>query len=227
MVRTEQYLAGIGTVLARLRAAGATLPRRDGVAVFHGVFLTAVEELARRTAERPGRDSAAATLYALCAERYLAVLDAVPAAERPPACWRPLLRFRRHPGLRPVQFALAGLNAQLGHDLALAVVDTCRTLDCEPADLEGAFETVGDLVVSLEERIHEELTPGPDLLRIVDPLTHLIGSWSPDRARGASWATARALWALRELPDLSREFVERMDAATGVASRLLLTPLPP
>lgn len=227
MVRTEQYVAGIGPVLARLRTAGAALPRRDGVAVFHGVFLTAVEELVRRTAERPRRDSAAATLYALCAERYLAVLDAGPTAERPPACWRPLLRFRRHPGLRPVQFALAGLNAQLGHDLALAVVDTCRTLGCEPADLEGAFETVGDLVLSLEERIHEELTPGPDLLRIVDPLTHLIGSWSPDQARGASWATARALWALRELPDVSREFVERMDAATGVASRLLLTPLPP
>jgi hypothetical protein len=227
MARTEQYVTGIDPVLSRLRAVDAALPRRDGVAVFHGVFLTVTEEFAGRNPAGARRDDAVAVLYALCAERYLAVVDTGAAVGRAPACWRPLLRFRRHPGPRPVQFALAGLNAHVGHDLALAVVDACRTLGCEPADLEGAFEAVGDLVASLEERIHEELTPGPDQLRITDPLTHLIGSWSLDRARDASWATARALWVLRELPDLTREFAERMDAASGVATRLLLTPLPP
>jgi hypothetical protein len=36
---------------------------------------------------------------------------------------------------------------------------------------------------------------------------------------------ARALWALRRLPDLASDFTERLDAAVGVVSRMLLTPL--
>lgn len=122
-------------------------------------------------------------------------------------------------------FALAGINAHIGHDLALAVVDTCRTLGCEPADLEDEFDRVGDLLVSLEERVRDELMPGPDLLQIADPLTHLLGSWSLERAREAAWAAARALWALRRLPDVAGEFTEGLDAAVGFAGRMLLTPL--
>src|SRR5690606_35190984 len=126
---------------------------------------------------------AATVLDVRFAQRYLAALDAVLDDRRPPACWRPLFQFRRHPGVRPMQFALAGINAHIGHDLALAVVDTCRTLGCEPARLEDDFDRVGDLLVSLEERIREELMPGPDLLEIADPLTHLLGAWSLERAR--------------------------------------------
>lgn len=85
---------------------------------------------------------------------------------------------------------------------------------------------MGDLLVSLEERIREDLMPGPDLLQIADPLTHLLGSWSLERARDATWSAARALWALRRLPELVGEFTERLDAAVGFAGRMLLTPLP-
>lgn len=106
------------------------------------------------------------------------------------------------------------------------MVDTCRTLGCDPVDLEDEFDRVGDLLVSLEERVRDELMPGPDVLQIADPLTHLLGSWSLDRAREATWAAARALWALRRLPDVAGEFTVRLDAAVGFAGRMLLTPLP-
>ncbi|MBU6536446.1 DUF5995 family protein [Streptomyces sp. NPDC057245] len=215
------------TVLSRMRALDTALPLRDGVAVFNGVYLAATREAGRRVDGGRSTDVRAATaLDVRFAERYLAAVDAAEDGRRPPACWRPLFQFRRHPGVRPLQFALAGINAHVGHDLALAVVDTCRTLGCEPVDLEGEFDRVGELLVSLEERIHDELTPGPDLLRITDPLTHLLGSWSLERARDATWAAARALWALRRLPDVAREFTDRMDTASGFAGRMLLTPLP-
>jgi hypothetical protein len=68
--------------------------------------------------------------------------------------------------------------------------------------------------------------PGPDLLQIADPLTHLLGSWSLDRARDATWTAARALWALRGLPDVAQEFTEHLDMTAGLAGRMLLTPLP-
>ncbi|MFJ8491615.1 DUF5995 family protein [Streptomyces sp. NPDC094038] len=226
MAQSPHLTAPVGTVVARMRALDAALPERDGIAVFNRVYLAVTEEVERRLdAGRFANPGAAATLDVRFAEHYLTAVDTDEAGRRPPACWRPLFRFRRHPGIRPVQFALAGINAHIGHDLALAVVDACHTLRCEPADLEDEFDRVGDLLVSLEERIREDLMPGPDLLQIADPLTHLLGSWSLERARDATWAAARALWALRGFGDLAEEFTERLDAAVGLAGRMLLTPL--
>ncbi|OSP24482.1 MULTISPECIES: DUF5995 family protein [unclassified Streptomyces] len=227
MVRCEQVLTAVDGVVSRMRALDASLPARDGVAVFNRVYLAVTEAVDRRIdAGRFPDARAAIALDALFAERYLAVVDAVSQERPPPACWRPLFQFRRHPGVRPLQFALAGINAHIGHDLALAVVDTCRTLACEPVDLEDEFDQVGELLLALEDRIREELTPGPELLRIADPLTHLLGAWSLERARDAAWTAARALWALRGLPDVAGEFTERLDTAVGFAGRMLLTPLP-
>ncbi|WP_372351879.1 DUF5995 family protein [Streptomyces sp. KL116D] len=221
---------GVDSVLARMRALGADLPPGDGIAVFNRVYLSVTEAIDRAidtgaAGGFPDR-AAAITLDVRFAERYLTAVDAAVCGVRAPACWRPLFQFRRHPGVRPLQFALAGINAHIGHDLALAVVDTCRTLDCEPGCLEDEFERVGDLLVSLEERIREELMPGPDLLQVADPLTHLLGSWSLERARDGAWAAARALYALRELPSVAAEFTHRLDTTVGLVGRMLLTPLP-
>ncbi|MFG3104173.1 DUF5995 family protein [Streptomyces sp. NPDC048182] len=216
----------VDAVLIRMRALDLALPARDGVAVFNRVYLAVTEAVDRHIDGGRFPDTRAATaLDVRFAERYLDAVDAAEDGRRPPACWRPLFHFRRHPGVRPLQFAMAGINAHIGHDLALAVVDACRALGCEPADLEDEFDRVGDLLVSLEERVREELMPGPDLLQIADPLTHLLGSWSLERARDATWAAARALWALRRLPDIAEEFTGRLDAAVGFAGRMMLTPL--
>ncbi|WP_055493015.1 DUF5995 family protein [Streptomyces sp. TP-A0356] len=223
MVLSEQFTTGVDAVVSRMRALDEAWLPRDGVAVFNRVYLTVTEEVDRRLDAGCFPDArAATTLDVRFAERYLSVAEGGPL----PACWRPLFQFRRHPGVRPLQFALAGINAHIGHDLALSVVDACRTLGCEPADLQDEFDGVGDILVSLEERIREDLMPGPDLLHIADPLTHLFDAWSLERAREAAWSAARALWALRGLPELAGEFARRLDAATGFASRMLLTPLP-
>ncbi|AZP16389.1 DUF5995 family protein [Streptomyces aquilus] len=227
MAQLEHFTAPVDTVVDRMRALDEALPERDGIAVFNRVYLAVTEAVDRGIDSGRFTDARAAiTLDVRFAERYLRAVDAVAHDRRPPACWRPLFQFRRHPGVRPLQFALAGINAHIGHDLALAVVDTCRTLDCEPVDVEDEFDRVGDLLVSLEERIREDLMPGPDLLQIADPLTHLLGAWSLERARDATWTAARALWALRGLPDVAAEFTERLDTAVGFAGRMLLTPLP-
>ncbi|MHC3471732.1 DUF5995 family protein [Streptomyces sp. 7R007] len=227
MAQPAHFTPSVDTVVSRMRALDASLPERDGLAVFNRVYLTVTESVDRHIdAGRFADPRAAITLDVRFAERYLAAVEAVADERRPPACWRPLFQFRRHPGVRPLQFALAGINAHIGHDLALAVVDSCRTLECEPADLEDEFDRVGDLLATLEERIREDLMPGPDLLQIADPLTHLLGSWSLERARQATWSAARALWALRRLPEVAEEFAERLDMAVGLAGRMLLTPLP-
>ncbi|WP_445525239.1 DUF5995 family protein [Streptomyces cyslabdanicus] len=207
----------VGAAVARMRDLAAALPEHDGVAVFHRVYLAATEAVGRWPTT---------TLDLPLTARYLAAVDAAAEGRRPPACWRPLFQFRRHPGVRPAQFALAGVHAHIGHDLALSVVDTCRAEQREPAELEGEFDRLGDFLLALEERVREDLAPEPDLLRITDPLTHLLGSWDLERAREASWSAVRALWALRRLPDVAEEFGRRLDAAVGFDCRMMLTPLP-
>jgi hypothetical protein len=209
-----------------MRGLDTELPRHDGVAVFNRVYLSVTEEVRRRLAAGEFADPyVAGELAVRFAGRYLAAVEDDVVGRRPPACWRPLLRMRRHRGVRPVQFAVAGINAHIGHDLALAVVDTCRATGRRPAALEGDFDMVGDVLTGIEERVREELMPGPDLLDAADPLTHLVGVWSLDRARDAAWAAARLLWALRRSPDAYEECVTRLDAGVGLVGRFLLTPL--
>ncbi|MEU8530492.1 MULTISPECIES: DUF5995 family protein [Streptomyces] len=225
MAQIGQFMA-VDPVVDRMRALRSAWHPADGVAVFNRIYLTVTEEIGRAIeAGAFGDRRAAATLDVRFARRYLTVVDACATGAPVPACWRPLFHYRRHPGVRPLQFALAGINAHIGHDLALAVVDTCDALDCAPRDLEDEFDQVGDLLVLLEERIREELMPGPDLLEITDPLTHLLGCWSLERARDGAWFAARSLWQLRGLPDLAEEFTERLDRSVGLVGRMLLTPL--
>ncbi|MFF2603965.1 DUF5995 family protein [Streptomyces californicus] len=212
-------------VIERMREWRSRWPAGGGVAVFNAAYLDAVERVDPDLG-RAGFDDrgAAALLSARCAERYLSAVETAAAGGRPPECWRPLLPYRRHPGVRPAQWALGGLQAHVGHDLVLAVVDACRVLGCEPADLEGEFEQMGDLLALLEEHVHDVLLPGPDVLEVADPLTHLVHSWSLERAREAAWSAARTLWRLRAFPALAEEFRQRTDAGAGLVGRLLLTP---
>ncbi|EST24469.1 hypothetical protein N566_25035 [Streptomycetaceae bacterium MP113-05] len=213
-------------VVRRMHAVGAGLPARDGVAVFNRVYLRVTRRLHTRL--RGGGFMAAEASRELAvrfAGRYLDAVEGAAAGRRPPACWRPLLSSRGHPAVRPLQFALAGINAHIGHDLPLALVDTCTARGVEPSRLETDFDRVGELLTAVEERIREDLMPGPDLLDVADPLTHLVGSWSLDRARDGAWVAFRAMWGLRSFPELTEEFAERLDAGVGLVGRFLLTPL--
>lgn len=219
-------MTDVGGVLARMREVDAGLPPGDGVAVFNRVYVAVTEQVRRRLAAGDFADrEAAGELAVRFAGRYLAAVEDDAAGRRPPACWRPLLRLRAHPRIRPLQFALAGINAHVGHDLALAVVDTCRVTGRGLPDLEADFDRVGEVLTAIEVEVRELLMPGPDLLEAADPLTHLVGSWSLARARDAAWAAARLLWALRGTDDAYDECVSRLDAGVGLIGRLLLTPL--
>ncbi|WP_369203535.1 DUF5995 family protein [Streptomyces sp. PU-14G] len=218
--------ASIAEVTARMREIGATLPRQDGVAVFDRVYLSVTEELERRLVSGHFADRAATgELGTRFARRFLDAVDAEAAGLRTPACWRPLFRFRRHPSVHPLQFALAGINAHICHDLPLALVDTCQALGVGPDTLETDFERIGELLTGLEERIREELMPGPDLLDVADPLTHLIGAWSLERARCGAWAAFRALWGLRTFGELLEDMADGLDSTVAMTGRCLLTPL--
>ena len=60
------------------------------------------------------------------AELWLTAHDAAAAGSKVPSAWAPLFEERSTPGILDIQYALAGMNAHIEHDLPLAVVATCR-----------------------------------------------------------------------------------------------------
>ncbi|MFJ9772459.1 DUF5995 family protein [Kitasatospora sp. NPDC101157] len=215
-------------VVGRLREIAAALPLADGVAVFNRLYLTVTEAVRDRLAVGYFADPPAmAELDAVFAGRYLLAVAADAAGQEPPACWRPLFALRAHPGVHPLQFALAGMNAHIQHDLPLAVVDLCRRRGCEPADVEQDYHRINGVLAEVESVVREQLLPEPELLDRAEPLTHLLGAWSVEAAREGAWSAVQALWELRRLPAATRAFTAALDGSVGLLGHALLLPLVP
>ncbi|MFC1416028.1 DUF5995 family protein [Streptacidiphilus cavernicola] len=215
--------ADVTAIVERLRLLLAGLPPQDGVAVFGGMYLTVTEAVRDRLSVGDLFRSPAevAVLDVLFANRFLDALT----APRAPACWRPLLELRLHPGVLPVQFALCGMNAHIEHDLPLAVLDACAALGCSPDELSGDFHRVNDVLAQVEEQERDRLMPSAGELDLAEPLLHLVSAWSIDRARDAAWASAVTLWELRDRPGPLAVASAALDDAAGLVCRCLLTPL--
>lgn len=213
-------------VVARLRALGAELPPADGVAVFNRAYLTVTEAVRERLGGPYFADPAAvAELDVVFAGRYLLAVAADAAGRETPACWRPLFELRAHAGVHPLQFALAGMNAHIQHDLPLAVLDTCGRLGCEPEDVEDDYHRVNGVLAEMESTVREQLLGAHGLPEPAGPLAHLLGAWSVDAARETAWSAVRALWELRRVPCGAHAFAAALDGSVGLLGRALLLPL--
>ncbi|WP_035840697.1 DUF5995 family protein [Kitasatospora azatica] len=221
---TISQVPTVDQVIERMREIGAGLPTSDGVAVFNRMYLIVTELIRDRLTQAYFEAPAAmAVLDGLFAGRYLAAVDAAAAGGKPMECWRPLFELRGHPGIHPLQFALAGMNTHIEHDLPLAVLDAARTLGRDPESFDEDFHRVNKLLAQVEAQVRQELLPDPG--QAAEPLLHVLGVWSIDRARDAAWASVLALRGLREVRVAYNALSAALDGSVGMVSRALLTPV--
>ena len=124
-------------------------------------------------------------------------LDAVSSAA--PA--RPGLRCSKPAtsrGRLPIQFAIAGMNAHINHDLPIAVVTACRQLgvDIEAPGVAADYQQVTDVLAPVQEEVRESFLAGLALevdRHLTGPVANLVGAWSIGRAREAAWTNANVL----------------------------------
>ena len=219
----------VNEVVRRMRAIDAALPSGDGVAAFNRVYLR-VTELVRDElrADAFADGEFMERLDVVFAGMYLAAVEEDPAASTAPRSWRPLLEARARRGVVPVQFALAGMNAHINHDLALAVVATCQGTGKEPASVRGDYEQINGILASVVRPIRQSfldqvvVQAGASL----SPVADLVSAWSIDTARDAAWVHACALWELRPLQRLSDGYRETLDRTVGLLGRQLLVAHP-
>jgi hypothetical protein len=148
-----------------------------------------------------------------------------------PGCWRALLERRNCVAVARIQFALAGINAHINHDLPAAILATCVATGTAPQ--HGSVEysqytalnaTLDGLIEEAKRTLHVRLLG--DALPPVSHVEDTIAGWSVAAAREAAWQNAEVLWRLRAEPPLAASFMSTLDGLTTVAGKALLVPAP-
>lgn len=216
----------VDDVIAQLRAIDQRLSASDGVAAFNRMYLKVTELVLTRIGGGVFTNPAFVTrLDAVFAGLYLHQVSASGAALD--KAWAPLFEGR---GLarEPIQFALAGMNAHINHDLPIALVRTCRQLGLtlHTPGVRTDYDSVTGILAEIQEEVRQSFLQGIVLEadRDLAPVVTLVGNWSIAKAREAAWVTAQTLWELDSVPVVQTEFLATLSSSVGMASRFLLTP---
>lgn len=221
----------VDDVIARLREIDAALAPEDGVAVFNRMYLTVTERIAAVIAD-PASDATVfrdpETMTALdvgFANLWLAAYDADTAGRTVTPAWRPLFELRGASCV-PVQFAVAGMNTHIEHDLPIAVVEVCRARGLEPPDIHADYETVNNVLAQVEAPIRRSFLDavGRKADDRFGPVVHLLSTWNIDAARDLAWVTAETIWELRRTSFLRDRFLDGLGHTVGMTTRALLVP---
>jgi hypothetical protein len=218
----------INDVIARMKAIEAALPASDGVACFNRMYLEVTEGVGGQVEQGSFDDPAwVSKLDVVFANRYFAAVDSLSGpSSAQPAAWRPLLAARGNSGIEPIQFALAGMNVHINHDLPLAVVTTSTELTTSPT--AGAhhqdYQKIDKLLDAAEQSVRESFEPTDlrDADRHVAAVTNLICNWSLNEARDIAWDTALALWAVRDHHLTSDLLTNALGRVVALAASTLL-----
>ena len=127
----------IQAVAARMEAIAAPLDEDDGVARFNELYLAVTMAVFEEAQADSYRDPEfISRLDVVFADLYFTAVDDAAAGRPIPKAWAPLFEKRHAPGIAPLQFAIAGMNAHINHDLAVALVATCEERGFELDDDE-------------------------------------------------------------------------------------------
>ncbi|GAA1555478.1 DUF5995 family protein [Actinomadura kijaniata] len=222
-------MSTITDVIDRMREIDRGLDPHDGVACFNRVYLKVTERIAHELTTGLFADPPfVERLDVDFAGFYLAAVDAA-VAGRPARPWRPLFAARADRSVWSLQFALAGMNAHINHDLALAVITTCTDTGRDPDDdpIHHDFLRINEILEDVESEVRRSLEPA--LLKLAtkdaETLKHIVGTFCVARARDLSWCSLQTLWPQRGHPFLYDNSVALLAQTVSVMGRLLVTPV--
>ena len=225
----QQEPATIEDVIVRMRLIQTQLPPSDGVAHFNKMYMAVTEDVLDRSLGQEFEDKAfVERLDVVFANLYFKALDDY--AGNPGSCarcWSPLFQARHSSRIAPIQFALAGMNAHINHDLVLALDATCREME-RGVERDSAqyrdFCRINELLAEAQERIEPWVKKGVlgILDRVLGQADEAVEMWSMERARENAWVQTEALWLLRANVELTTRFLMALDRTVGFAGRGLL-----
>jgi hypothetical protein len=202
----------IADVVATMTAIDGALAPNDGLKWFNQLYLDVTKEV--DTTPPPGGWEDAAWLTRLdvvfAGFYFAAIKGSVTNAGGVPSSWQALFEARFTAGIDRIQFALAGMNAHINHDLALALLQTDAESNIVPSMTSpehADFELVNGL---LEAEIPQALT---------FLATGIIGQAAQDTGKIGRYL---AIWNVRAARDLAWSFADTLRPLGGVARQATL-----
>ena len=217
----------ISDVVAQMQEIDALLADNDGLKWFNKLYLMVTQQVDQNPPGGGWQSPAWLTLLdVVFAGYYFNAIRDYLTGMPVPSSWSALFEARFTPGIDRIQFALAGMNAHINHDLALALLTTDARMNLVPApngpehaDFESVNSLLNDLMpATLTMLASDELGV---LAQDTGKVGRLLAFWNMCRARDLAWDFSNHL---RSLTGLTREFaLDAQDGMTGALGRAILT----
>ena len=221
--------ASITDVLAVMQSIDGLLPSSDGLKWFNKLYLMVTQQIDLKPPPSGWEDATWLTRLAVVFANfyYMAIADGLGQNPDVASSWQALFEARNKTGVDRIQFALAGMNAHINHDLALALLETNDELHMTPP-LESPehddYEQVNGLLEQVLPSALNLLAAGivGELAQDTGKVGRLLAIWNVRAARDLAWDFAGHL---RTLEGASRDVaLEAQDKLSGVIGRTLLLP---
>ena len=203
----------IADVVVMMQSIDQLLPGGDGLKWFNRLYLMVTQQVGSRPPAGGWKDAAwISRLDVVFAGFYFAAVAGVlTQSTETPSSWRALFESRFNAGVDRIQFALAGMNAHINHDLALALLQTDNELQITPglsSPEHDDYERVNGLLKTVM----------PAALRIL--ATGLVGELAQDTGKIGRFL---AIWDIEVARDLAWDFADHLSGLNGLSRTLALT----
>ena len=222
----------IADVLATMQAIDATTTDGDGLKWFNWLYFQVTQAVETRVNAGGFSDPAfLAELDIQFAQLYFQALKDCLSNQPLPDCWQALFARRSQAALTRIQFALAGINAHINHDLPIALVAAFHARNISPqhgtaqyADYSGLNSSLDSLIDKAKTTLNVRFLG--DTLPEITGLEDTLAGWSMSAARDAAWNNAELLWHLQAEAWLTSALLGTLDGLTSVVGQGLLIPVP-
>ncbi|HTA86683.1 MAG TPA: DUF5995 family protein [Silvibacterium sp.] len=217
----------IDDVLQTMQSIDQLLPGTDGLKWFNRLYMMVTQQVDQKPPADGWRDPAWLTrLDVIFAGFYFrAIAGYLDDSASTPSAWDALLEARYRTGIDRIQFALAGMNAHINHDLALALLDTDAELNLVPnlySPEHADYEAVNGLLQTVMPAALRVLATGilGALAEDTGKIGRILAFWDICRARDLAWGFADHL---RGLDGLTRQIaLDSQGQITGALGRAIL-----
>jgi hypothetical protein len=218
----------IADVIERMHDIDAALPSDDGVAYFNRMYLKVTEAV---------QDAVGGVVFenadfldrldVVFANLYFTAVEQDHHGEKIASAWRPLFESRTKPDTWPIQFALAGMNAHINHDLVLAVVGTCRDhalIPDEDTPHHRDYTRTNNILEATKELVKSWFEDGliASLDRALGKIDDALAMWSIKVGRELAWENSQVVWRLDDDPLVRKLFLGSLARGVGFAGRGIL-----
>ncbi len=212
----------------KMRTLSVPMTADDGVRGFNDLYLAVTHAVGIEFDDHPFEDPVFfSELAPTFANLYFDAVGAVGAGRKPSRVWEPMFAKRFEPNIAPLQFAVAGMNAHINHDLSVALVASTKKLG-RGLDIDTPHHRdhmrVNAILARVMQEVKDDLETGvvPGIDRAMGTLDDLLANWSIEAARNNAWSQAQMLVALEDRRFVHDRYVQGIARTVAFTSRALL-----